>query len=192
MATVTTNPVPVITYHPYAGVPDILAELSSIPRGHIDVSVEQGAIALSGAGDNQLVVLSVSLPANFAYALVNLSMSIRANSGSLLVDFNDDASFRWENGSGTARTIVDDVAMTANGVSTMASAPLGLKIWSHGALPNYVMSPANSSAQVGFTAHVFNPNVEDQAYLFNFYAKFLQFDIEQTLHYAPNAPIPVR
>ena len=192
MAVITTTAIAAVTYQPYAGIPDIDAAFTSIPRGHIDVSVESFAIALVGAGDTQLLRLSVDLPRNFAYSLVNVATSIRNNT-LLTVKFEDNATLKLENASGAARTIVYDVPMTALGVATAGPTPLGLKIWGPTApVPNLVLKPATSVSQVRMSYQVNNGTDNDVAHQFNFYAKFLQFDIEQTLHYAPNAPIPVR
>ncbi len=192
MATVITAPVPLITYQPYAGIADVDAVVTSIPRGHVEVSTFGAAIALSGAGDNQLLRMSVSLPVNFAYAMVDIMASIQASAG-LLVDFEDDALMRLEDGLLTARTVIYDLQMTATGVGTIGSGPLGIKVYApvH-SVPNLIIKPSGPTQPVSFLFQVFNPNVEDIAYTFNFYAKFLRFDIDQTLHFGVNAPVPVR
>lgn len=77
MALISTTFTPVAGYFPYTGIADVArTERSAIPRAEVVFSQIDGAVTLSGAGDTQRININMSLPRNYAYALVDANMAV--------------------------------------------------------------------------------------------------------------------
>ncbi len=196
MATVQTDLTPEIIYTGYGGVPDTNRDVSYIPRGHLTAHIFGGVVPLSGIGDNQLVRIDAVLPINYAYAIVDLQVSIVADSG-LTMGFMDSGLCRWENvSSGGSRDIVIDFELQGGNDVTMGTGPTVARAYgpvggSKEIFNSILVSHVNGLGPALLT-QFFNLTANDIAYSVQYYAKFLQFDVLQVSNWEVNAPLPTR
>ncbi len=192
MAVVTTTITPALRYFPYSGLPDSYKERSPFPRGELTFVADTEAIALTGAGDNQNLRIRCTLPQGFAYVLADLAFDVFAAVAGDANNFpvNATAFIVDSSVAGQDRTYRTDFSM----ISESSSLTPGNLIKTY--------RPVNQGGKVircapGQTGEMrldaFNLTANDGAYtLHTFFARFLQYDIEQAHHYQVNSPVPTR
>jgi len=192
VAQLTTALLPTLTYRPYSGVPDLFVERSGVPRGHIDMDVLGGAFPLTGPGDKRLLRILANLPATFAYAVTDVSLGLTAVSGSTN-NFSTSGTFLFANGETADRTILGTYELVNDGIAGTTTSNLPTRNYGlRGKTPNLVLRPALANGIVKIDLFIANNTENDIAYTVDFHAKLLQFDVEQSIFYAPNTPMPVR
>lgn len=190
MATVTTTITPEVNVLPLAGYAEPAANRSYWARGLVFAKSRDETIAASGVGDNQNVNVTLSLPVNFAYVLLDHNVGLVRNTAGATNNFNNDAALSMFNAVASGdRTIDIPLGSYANG-EAVASA-LGVKnykAWSTWSFP----IQAVSGSQVTLIWENYNETANDGAYKADVAITLLQYDIEQINHVGVNSPVPVR
>lgn len=190
MTLIVTNLTPLERIFPYSGVPELLQNRSAFARAEIVHTVRDGAIALTGSGDDSFVQISGALPVNYSYSLADFFFTIHSAAGdtntydsTLTFFINDDlsgANRSWEiypRNSGL-------IGQFSSGLSESMMYCLDC-------FPTMVMRAATGQA-INYALGVHNPTTNDTAYTCNFYTRWQQFDINQVHDAALNSQQSVR
>lgn len=191
MAVITTTFTPEPSPDPYSGVSQLIIDNSDVSRGEIVFSVFDGAVALSGVGDNQFITITCLLPLNYSYTLADFFLSITSTAGETN-GFDDALACRLlDDNTGTDRTFA---FMLPNHAGPIANFSAGLKevlTYCLDCFPTQLLKSAGQGA-LNLNVQCFNATANDAAYEVNFYARFQQFDINQALNAQVNRQTPVR
>lgn len=193
MAIVTTNVVPTVEVFPLTGFSEPRAEKTGLARGLAIVRAKDAAIALTGVGDNQEVNLSFSLPRNFSYALTHMALGVTATTA---LTYNFALAVSGVLFDATDSTVrMTDIPIGMDCPTVAISESGGTAVESATYKPTNLFSGvlrAIDQQTVFFFLTLFNKTTNDGAYTIDFYAEFLQYDINQSYHVTVNSPIPVR
>lgn len=186
----TTNITPVAVPFPYSGMPDIMGQLTGVPRGEVSFFVDNVEVPLTTGGNDQRYNINCILPQGYAYVLRELFMLIHGtNSG----NWSDVAIANLQDAeTNSLRDNLMPFEMFTNGLLETGSATFARKAYTACQVPKQVLYPA--APQEGIKLEIINANTTvDQAVCnVQFNARFLQFDVEQANHFAVNFPAPVR
>lgn len=188
MALVQTilSPAPVL--FAYVGIGDVLiTDRSAIPKSEVVFSGVGEDVTLSGAGDTQRCSINMSLPVNFAYALVDADMTLI---GTDAAQWNGTAGLQIQNNNASPSQI-NHVQGISNGVIVEGAR----RTWGFNSpgFPKQIISPIVNSASFIFAqALVENNTAEQVAMTCDFYFRWFQYDIEQAHHFAVNQALLVR
>ncbi len=194
MAVITTAITPTQRLFPFSGYEDNQGNRSNFPRGEIWLTALGESITLSGVGDTQIVSLSSALPVNFAWCLVDMDMKISATVGDTY-GFDLDFECRVSDSTSTPlRTFFSNIGLHSEGVNAAGSAGTVEEAVYHApaGLFKGVILPATPAQQVELFLRGFNSTTNQGAYLLDFTARFLQFDIVQAHDLHVNNAIPTR
>ncbi len=162
--------------------PDLLRELGAMPRAIVNFNILNGVISLKPATDQQELIIGMTLDSNFAYRWVDLVWSLVQD---VAFDWNARGYLELTNAirnlviSATQRhmVILDDVQRVPQG---------GEMILARGqafvsSIPRYIIQrPPSIDAGPTITFKATNQtSAAGAAGTTNFYASFLEFDIEQ-------------
>lgn len=193
MATDTTTIVPVETLFPYSGVTELLQNRSDFPRAEIIHARRDVTIPLTGVGDDSFVTIEGFLPLNFSYALTDLYFMIESAAGatnnyetSLSMSFQDSL-FTVAGAGRTWELYLPNFARPA--LSTVLSTQV--LTYEFPMVPSFIMRPPDGH-QIGYTLGLINATTNDTAYNANFFARFQQFDINQSHSAIANLQTPIR
>lgn len=191
MAVVTTTVTPVVSIDPYTGVDELLQNRSDFPRSEIRHTRRDVTIAATGVGDNQFVSISGNMPQNFAYCLTDLFFSLESAAGNTN-NFDTTIAFGLIDSLSTGSARTWELHLPNLGSIAVKDADQKqIMAYHFQVMPSMVMSPPTGH-QIGYELSAFNGTANDGAYLGNFYARFQQFDINQTINAAVNRQTPVR
>lgn len=191
MAVVITSITPSVDVFPFKGYFDLDADKTAAARAEVKVFWDNEAVALVGAGDNQLVKVQVNLPRNFAYCLVDAAVAIK-KSAATTYNFDLTAESQFSDATTVAnRTVEASMRFDASAVGTIDDGGLEGAIYHPAQIFSGVLIPQQQS-QCVFIWRVFNSTANDTAYTCGGNLRFLQFDISQANHLAVNSAIPTR
>lgn len=168
----------------YSTVPGGFIDRTNAPRGSVVFEDSSSEIPIPGLGDQQQLSVSMTLPANFAYVLVELNLSLQ--SATDMGDWDDTAngSFR------TAGAMVALwIALHSPGVARVGSAAATTRSYDFQHLPR-ALTRADGSASM--SVNVGNGSIDGEAAFLRFYARFLQYDVSQHHDVAVNLPTLTR
>lgn len=188
MAIIAVSLVPTPVLEPFAGVPP--NNVSHLPRGCCKFELTNGVITAKIATNKQTVDVNCVLPPNFGYVLSYLSLA------TFFADQEDSDNY---SDSGTMFNMLGGVI----GAQASPLIAIGSQLGDSGdtILKSYV--PTNpyklplynlDGDQVTVRCRISDNDGTNATAVGQllFFACFLQYDIEQVLHVAVNAPAPVR
>lgn len=189
MATVTTTVTSTLTRFPYSGPRN---DESIIPLAEIRAAPSGGStsVAATGAGDNQFVTQTITLPQNYAYALVDLEIEISGAGGGAAINFPQAIFCRFSNAASSASLLVP-IEVYNHALARFASVNVPAYVYSAARLPQLVMKPEAGDAAI-LELQAFNTTANDGAYTWISFARFLQYSLDQAFDYRVNTPLPVR
>lgn len=189
MTTISTNFTPTASYFPFAGKGALTRDRSDVPRAEVRFLENGAAVTLSGAGDDQRISVICDLPINFAYVISELHLKLSSVVNGVTVTWQDVASASFRDGGSPQQRIPFEGSST--GVSGPTQDQKANRIYQFNNLPLVIWKMApGAMGNLQLTCH--NINEEEPAVTMDFYARFLQFDLEQAIHYAPNVPTLTR
>lgn len=190
MATVTTTITPDQEYFPFEGMPDSQRERSAIPMREVRLFKNGDTIPLTGAGDNQSVYFTSSLDRGYAYALVDIFISINCAVGA--TNNWDDVAIGYfaDATTGSNRTKQIQFPLKTPGVASQEDAQF--QCYYPPKIPQLIMIPAIPSELPILTVGTYNATANDVVATTQFFARFLQYSISQAHHFALSTPLPVR
>lgn len=182
MATITTTFTPTASYFPFAGLGR--RPSTSGPRAEVRFGEKDAEITLSGTGDDQFARVQCMLPVNYSYTLSEIHIR--------LFTALNEVDLTWEP---TAIAILGgEFNIPMEGVSVNQIPGLqgkrGYMVYTFKDLPKTVWKPQAGLAIMN--VDMYNVNLEEPAVKLDFYARFLQFDINQAIDYEVNTPSLVR
>lgn len=195
MAITTTSFTPEPQLFPWSGLSDPARERSDVPRQEVWFIENFAAITAGGAGNEQHVDFTCSLPRNFSYALTDLSFGLVAPAaGSSGNNFEVGANVIVQDGSST--TLSNQFSLQGlTAVSTFLAGGKQELCWCmpDDCMPSMIFKAAEpTSSNVVLNGNMFNWSQNDGVYLFYLMARFLMFDYNQAYHWAPNTPTLTR
>lgn len=188
MALVTTTIAMKSVWTPYERPPDQVALWSAIPRGLQSFVVDTGALDAKPINDDQLVVLTATLPNNFGYVMADAGLNLaqdravdwQANSTVNLqnffqatTDISVGLSYTWHQG---FKADLDNTIILMDVRQPWPAFPMVAPRGTSGIL--VVISAFNGNATAAAAGTV------------NSFISFWQFDLEQLRKYPINSPIP--
>ena len=210
MALITSFVNPELRYNPFTGIPELERQRSGIPRAEVIYSKRNANWDAAGAGNNRQLIASCSLDtsSNFGYVLMDCFAAIRDNNPLRLSAvaqvniypggdvFNGDRIVTYLGSEGdradsTGSTAIGDLAYrnynsafvdTSGNNFEMAYRLLEPK--PTGIIYPYESPQASSLVTVVFGEEFINGN----AHNYDFYMRFLQFDVSQSYNYVLNTP----
>lgn len=177
------------TYLPYERPPQPQTLWTAIPRGLRGFIVELGTLTAKPVNDTETLVLSGILPANFAYVLSEISLTIFQDEAD---DWQGAYTLNLQNwyqgflGVSTNWTIgFSNIAALGGGSKTNGRDTLDY-------LPRGPMWAPRGTSGIQITIQTFNSQAAVAAAgTVSAYINFWEFDLEQARKYPINAPIPV-
>ena len=192
MATVTTTIKPTQALFSFAGIVDPYAVATNFPRGQIQCSAQNSAIALSGAGDNQRLLIRIDLPMSYGYVMTDFCVAIQSETGGTN-NFGSQALLDMYNALGTAdRTKDVPIGATSQGNANGGPSNNEVKYYRPFCPYKGIIIGAEPQEQIRVEFDIFNETANDAAYTCDFEGNFLQFDIEQLNDVVVNTPQLVR
>lgn len=191
MATEQTLVAPEAMVFPWQGLNDPSREISVVPRSEVRFQVTDGVITASGVGDDQELIVQMTLPVNFSYAVSEVFMRILPNSADATNNFSDVAEMVVADSGPSATREIGTFMPSAQ---ALTSAPIqnvgGIRCYSWPVLPKVIFKPQSSAGVPIFSQiRVTNDTDNDGTYNFDLFARFYTFDVDQSLHYAVNTPV---
>jgi hypothetical protein len=192
MAIVTTTITPTGVPFPYAGLSDPLRQFTQGAQSETIFQEVATDIPASGAGDNRRISLICTLPRNFAFAVVDCQIALEGETAATSNTWPAAFQLKIQNAANeTDSTSLIPIELLSGGESGTRSTDDRRRTWTPTKLPGAVVIPAVGDS-VALLLDVINQTANDQAYDLYFYARFLQFTIEQSNHWQVNSPVPVR
>jgi len=190
MATVTTTIIPTISVFPFAGYTQD-SETTGAARSQVVAHVLNSAVALSGVGDNQQIVVRFDLPVNFAYAMVDYCLEITAATGGDVAFANNIDFIMTNHVTANSRTLTIPIGLNSAGAAPSESTDTEKKVYRPWC-PYKGLIQAEGTSQVRVQAQSFNETANDIAYTVSCTARFLQYDVRQFNHLGVNSAVVVR
>lgn len=172
---------------PYAGAGGMDFTNSPIPRAEVNFIVTGGAITISGVGDSQIVRFICQLPLSFAYVVQEVS--VFQLYGDDIAQWQNITSCRIRNNQ-SGKTWAHSLDLFSRGqYNKDALLSKSYQLNAPGEL-NRLIIPGTSA---DLTVEIANPTTDQSVMAVDsFFARFLQFDVNQAYFYGANTPIPVR
>lgn len=182
MAVVTTTISIDATPYPIIGIPGN----NNIPRReNIHFSTE--AIALTGAGDSQHLILNLPLQASYSYVLTRFTMLLF---GVDSADWGTTAYCQMFDGLGAVNSVVYDLPVVAGAAISGSAAASKLYTVLPGSEIKKPMVALSSDAKL--TLQLDNIQTENSAMTIRVTANFLVYDLDQSYAWPTNTPFLVR
>jgi len=159
--------------------PDLLRELSAMPRAEVLFIVTNGVITAGGAG-NQELTINMALPANFAYVCVEAYAALQVTAGpqSDLADWSDEGFLGLVDGSSVTMSVF---------CPGIAHVNAGAGDFKQYRFPNILQRLIEGGAtQIFFLT---NETVAGDSLQIEFMCRFLMYDVSQRHNVAVNTPM---
>lgn len=185
MAVVLTSLVAAFSRTPFIKIPDLQRELTSMPRSIVNFELTAATLAAKPVNDTQELNVSIVLPVEFAYRLINLSISLVQDVAN---DWTNRGYLEITNGvrgpqvGSTQRyQAVMDFATriptpSEMWIARLSNFPTDILQAIGGSAPVIVYKAHNATAAVGAAGTV------------NFLTTFLEYDIEQAQRFPIHWP----
>lgn len=188
----TTTTIPILPkIFSFTSLPQVSQEESFVPRAEVIFTWFNEDITAGGAGD-QTAIITMALPINFAYVMVDCELRIDAADAGDIADWDDEAvgSVIENRGDGPTRFLTMAFEGENHGTSIGAGIHF-VRIYSFKTLPRSLFQ-ANVRTTNPVSLVVNNPVVGGGAATVAGFVRFLQYDVSQQHHFAVNTPAPVR
>jgi len=188
-ALVTTNITMQPTYLPYERPPDPAALWSAIPRGLRGGIVSGAALDVKPTSDQQLLTISLTLPAQFAYVFAGIQLGINidvANDWEGKYIFNLQQYYQGLSLSSSWNLPLEQALKSNLGGETRASGAHSMDT-----LPSFPIYAPRGSSGILISIQAGNANnAAGSAGTVDAFINFWEFDLEQIRKYPINSPIP--
>lgn len=184
MADVTSSfsPDPIIRpFEGYPLAPDRAMGNNPSPVAELVFALQTQSIAAPGAGNNQVISITSSLPPNYGYAVTDISASLKSAVGaannwplSLVANLGGD-------------DFTDSIELHADAL-VEGGAGAQVSVYRAMRLPNYVFTAASGV----LASSGRNTTANDGAYTFWFYFRALMYSIAQVKNISVNTPTLTR
>lgn len=175
---------------PYTGAGDMQKMQTGIPRSEVNFLMTSGFIAASAVGDNQRFIINCDLPSSYAYVLQEVSLSNLVGVDGANWDPNTITTIRTINiDQSEWRHSLDFFSRgdTWDGIAGSVSKSYHMSFINP--LKRLIIPGQSATLQI----HVTNETEEQSSMLIaGFFARFLEFDVNQAHFYAANTPDPTR
>lgn len=180
-------------YLPFERMPDPDALWTAVPRGLRGFVVDGGVLDAKPVNDQQLLTLSATLPANFAYVLAEIHLTIFQNRAG---DWKDLYVFNLQNWYQGLLSLSSSWTMPmADGLSGTLGQPAVEKNTtphSMDSLPGAPMWAPRGTTGILISIQAENQNATvTTAGTVGAFISFWEFDLEQIRKFPVNSPIPV-
>lgn len=193
MAIVVTTVTPDASPFAWNDLPSSQSALTDVPRREIRYMSFNENVAAGGAGNNQLVASYLVLPAGYAYALVDLYVSLENRTAGAVNNFDDVGSVTFQDAIvDLDRHIEFPFDVISNGSASVSTDNKRVKSYVPTVMPKLVMKSGSANEQCQLLVFVYNPTPNDYQYHFNLFARFLQYDVSQANHWSVNTPTLTR
>lgn len=189
MPTTTTTLTPLAKIIPYIGpAPSQDLWNTVIPRAEIIFSEIATVVTAAAAGEDQLLLVTCTLPEGFGYVLRDFSMRMADTEVGDTADWEDNGDLQLQDGPGNSTsTWIHSMGIEKEVVSASATLSAGIyRLW--GNTLSKVLIPTGG----GLVMLTRNLTIDGGPMFLNYFARFLQFDLNQTYRAILNTPIPVR
>jgi len=184
MATIRTTISPTPQLFPFSGLPDPEGDLSSVPRGELIFSIDPASdnVTEGDTADDQEIFLSMVLPQNFAYALMEIKLSLDGTVADI-PNWDPVAIAAAVNGT-TNRTMSAALQGVSNGIyhHKTGAGPAG-RVYTFEGMTGLIHSP-RASEQANVSIKWANTTVDGEAASVRLWCRFLVYDIAQIHHWA--------
>lgn len=164
------------------GEPDIW--WTPYPRAELVFNSYQTAVTLAGVGDTQALAINCALPVSYAYVLVDLTMFLYSVNAD---DWLSGATVQLQDATVPTWAYVIPVETVAKG----NDGTFETRTWFPSAgLPQKTILA--TSAGAGLNLDFYNPTTNGAAATIRFFARFLQYDLNQGFRTSVNTPALIR
>lgn len=196
MATVTTAITPAQKVFTYSDVTP--ANVDGIPHREIRAVSIANSIAAPGAGNNQHFTITVTLPAQFGYRILEAWLAIHSGTVTQL-NWRQQVYAELAGATGATRSLIPlnfhypaaEVGGGGNAVDQLRDAsgtPFANMSYELESVPSMIVLPETPSDQVRFFVEAYNPTANDILVLVDFQARFLQYDLQAANLARANVP----
>jgi hypothetical protein len=159
------------------------------PLREIICTLLSAQVALTGAGDNQLVYINIELPPAKAYRCVQALVQLRATVAGTF-GFQAALGGLYQNDE-TAPTVRIPIEFQSSALA-MINVDIESRFYSATTdLPRVILAPATPAGQNFLQLSAYNNTANDTAYLVNFYARFFEYEPGMVHEWAINQLQPV-
>jgi len=192
MAVIDTDVSPSLFPFGYTGSPEVLRDKSFYAQGEVRfVTLSAAAVAIPGAGNNQRIVITHTLPANRAYSLLEFTAYLRVTvSGGTYQFGNFEALLTAAQGGSDSSFAIPLFMERSNIGESVTASPREGRFWRLTPPKGIFLSTPGDPAVLSVTG--FNSNVNDVAYTLNSYARFAQYTVQQAKDMQVNSAQLVR
>jgi len=191
MAVVTDTFVPIISRTVFLKPRDMVRELTPIPRALLNFTVAAAAVSAKPLNDTYHSSVSIVLPFQFAYRLVELTQSIRQDTAN---DYADTAYLQVVNGiRRIPQGVIIDFPWSIASSFTTVSLEMNVVVPQHGnKAPRGILQSIlpRISPVVTFISHNVTAAAAAAGNL-SFFASFLEYDLEQVERYPVHYPVQI-
>jgi len=172
----------------FTGFDETVTRGADVARAEI-VYTGNATIPVPAVGDTQALVLDIKLPKSFCYVLLDVSLLIQTQSVSI-DDWPDSGTYTQRPGGEPVTDFKFSGGLEASG-NTIISDTSSQKSWRLPNKPSYVLIPSVGLDGV-VSIRITTKAIDLPQASFDFYVRFLQYDINQAHHWAVNSPAYVR
>lgn len=188
MAVTTTNFDPPGIPFPYSGLDTLGGDESPHPFTELRFNVLAGAVPVEAGGNTQRADITVTLPRNFAYTLMDIHYSMTGADGAdwdAGVDcwFTDGTS---STGPANLRTFIAIIPAWSEQIAG------NLRAFRFDTTKMGVIIPGSPDSTPQFRTIHQNLNINGSLMTVQFHMRVLQFNLEQAYYFAVNSPTPTR
>lgn len=190
MATTLTALTATQTIIPYVGGANIDFQLTGIPRAEMIFSLSDAVITIAGSGEDQAVVITCTLPTQFAYVFAECSvLNFQIEDATDIADWDDICVCRIRNQGKNAWKYSFD--MFSRGVYQTSTVNFDRSY--HLANNHPLQKVIVPGTSCNLTLQFFNPVIDGKAGIIQgFFCRFWVFDVNQAQQWPVNTPVPVR
>lgn len=191
MAIITTSITPDLVVEPYDGADPA----GPLPLREVRVVALQASIAATGAGDTSLISVKRSMPGNQSYVLTDLAVGLYPITAAATNNYDNVApGYLSDSDDGTTRTWAEYIETVSAGAGWINPGGDGeVKIYGASCpIPKQQVRPSVSGQEPLLEWAVYNDTANDGAYLLDFFARFLVFDLQASRRAAANAALLTR
>ncbi len=192
MAVVLTSLSATLTRTVFIKPPDMVRQLTSLPRAIVNFNILNGTIDAKPVNDQQELIVGMTLPSEFAYRMLDMTVSLIqdvANDWSPRAYFELTNSIRNLEVGATERHVVI--------IEDLIRIPTPVEMWiarvpAWHALPRYIIQARTQTATPVITFKATNQNAAvGAAGTINFFVSYFEYDLEQVEMFPVHSPLLV-
>jgi len=188
MATTLTTILPTGKNFPIIGPPSSPEMFSPIPGAQIIYNEIGAAITVAAGAADQKVIINMTLPRGYSYALIECNARIV---GLDAADWEDLMTLEIDDDNVTPKILTHMQLLNPSGEVSHSSTTILSKIYQVlNPLQKVIRCDGGADGRLQIVG--FNPVVDGTLMTIDFYAALLRFSLNQGFHYGVNTPVPVR